>query len=150
VPGCPRDPASGRRSGPSARTSTRWAGRGRAIDVSEILHSDPTLTWGSLHGPTADGSPWAISRETTLRPGAPDAFHTYSALWLPGAIQMRLDGKPYWTYTPQDLGRARPWVFDHPFHLIMNVAVGGTTAGALTAATPFPTTMLVDWVRVTR
>ena len=55
-----------------------------------------------------------------------------------------------WTYTPQDLGRSKPWVFDHPFHLIMNVAVGGTTAGALTAATPFPTTMLVDWVRVTR
>jgi beta-glucanase (GH16 family) len=120
------------------------------IDVVEVLHSDQGLAWGSLHGPKPDGTPWAISRQATLAPLAHEGFHVYSALWVPGAIQMRLDGKPYWTYTPQDLGRDRVWVFDHPFHLIMNVAVGGVNAGALTPATPFPTTMLVDWVRVTR
>lgn len=129
--------------------SVGWPKSGE-IDVVEILHSDQGLTWGSLHGPKPDGSPWAISRQAPLAPLAHEGFHTYSALWVPGAIQMRLDGKAFWTYTPQDLGRKNVWAFNHPFHLILNVAVGGRNAGALSAATPFPTTMLVDWVRVTR
>jgi beta-glucanase (GH16 family) len=120
------------------------------IDVVEILHSDPMLAWGSLHGPAPGGGPFAVSREVALAQPATAGFHVYAMLWVPGAIQMRFDGRPYATYTPEDLGRARTWVFDHPFHLILNVAVGGRTAGALTEATPFPTTMLVDWVRVAR
>ena len=41
-----------------------------------------------------------------------------------------------------------PWVFDQPFHLLLNVAVGGTFVGSPDQFTPFPTAMLVDWVRV--
>ena len=121
------------------------------FDIVEILHSDPALAWGSLHGPAPDGGPFAVSREVALTPPAADGFRVYGALWVPGAIQMRVDGKPYVTYTPEDLGRARPWVYDKPFHLILNLAVGGTGSGPQPdATTPFPATMLVDWVRVRR
>jgi beta-glucanase (GH16 family) len=124
--------------------------RSGEIDIAELLHSNPLLIWGSLHGPAPKGGPYAVSRQAAVSRPLSDGFHTYGTRWVPGAIQMTLDSVPYTTYTPEDLGPARPWAFDHPFHLIMNVAVGGRTAGTLTAATPFPTTMLVDWVRVLR
>jgi beta-glucanase (GH16 family) len=40
------------------------------------------------------------------------------------------------------------WTFDHPNHLLLNLAVGGEWPGSPTSATPFPSTMLVVWVRV--
>ena len=50
--------------------------------------------------------------------------------------------------TPADLRPGARWVFDHPFFIILNVAVGGSFVGAPDASTQFPQTMLVDWVRV--
>ena len=40
------------------------------------------------------------------------------------------------------------WVFDHPFYIILNIAVGGNFVGPPDASTVFPQTMLIDWVRV--
>jgi beta-glucanase (GH16 family) len=40
------------------------------------------------------------------------------------------------------------WVFDNPFFLILNVAVGGSWPGAPDATTQFPQQMIVDYVRV--
>jgi len=40
------------------------------------------------------------------------------------------------------------WVFDHPFFLVLNIAVGGTWAGRPDASTTFPQALLVDYVRV--
>jgi len=39
-------------------------------------------------------------------------------------------------------------VFQHPFFIILNVAVGGRWVGSPDASTTFPQTMLVDYVRV--
>jgi beta-glucanase (GH16 family) len=39
-------------------------------------------------------------------------------------------------------------VYDHPFFLILNVAIGGRWPGNPDATTEFPQTMLVDYVRV--
>jgi beta-glucanase (GH16 family) len=41
-----------------------------------------------------------------------------------------------------------PWVFDHPFFVILNLAVGGNYVGSPDTSTSFPQSMLVDWVRV--
>jgi Glycosyl hydrolases family 16/Malectin domain len=129
--------------------SIGWPRAGE-IDVFEILGSDPTRIWGSVHGPAQAGGPYGVSRRIELPRSAADDFHTYGVLWVPGAIQMRLDGRRYATFTPEDLGPRRRWVFDQPFHVLLNVAVGGHGAGAPDATTPFPQTMLVDWVRMTR
>jgi hypothetical protein len=130
--------------------SIGWPESGE-IDVFEVLGSDPTKVAGSVHGPARLGRPYNLTRKVRLFASAAAAFHVYSAFWVPGAIQMRLDGMRYATFTPEDLGPSREWVFDQPFHLLLNVAVGGKGAGpAPDATTPFPATMLVDWVRVTR
>jgi glycosyl hydrolase family 16/malectin (di-glucose binding ER protein) len=130
--------------------SIGWPESGE-IDVFEVLGSDPTKVAGSVHGPSPTGRPYAVTRKVKLSTSAAEDFHVYSALWVPGAIQMRLDGQRYATSTPEDLGPGRVWVFDQPFHLLLNVAVGGTGAGPPPdATTPFPQAMLIDWVRVTR
>jgi beta-glucanase (GH16 family) len=52
--------------------------------------------------------------------------------------------------TPADLPRGTTWVFDHPFFLLLNVAVGGSWPGDPDASTTFPQDMVVDYVRVYR
>jgi beta-glucanase (GH16 family) len=126
-----------------------WPASGE-IDVFEILASDPLSIWGSVHGPRRQGRPYGASERIRLAQSAAADFHVYSVLWVPGAIQMRLDGVRYATYTPEDLGPHRHWVYDHPFHLLLNVAVGGKGSNPPQASTPFPATMLVDWVRVSK
>ncbi len=59
-----------------------------------------------------------------------------------------MDGNVYQTRTPADLG-GRTWVFDKPFFLILNLAVGGYWPGDPDGSTPFPGQLVVDHVRVT-
>jgi beta-glucanase (GH16 family) len=60
-----------------------------------------------------------------------------------------LDGRRYAEVTPGDL-RGQPWVFDHDFFLLLNVAVGRTSAPVPDESVSFPQRMLVDYVRVYR
>jgi beta-glucanase (GH16 family) len=76
------------------------------------------------------------------------AFHTYGVQWLPGSIQFSFDGRPYWSITAADLPAGSRWVFDHPFFLVLNIAIGGEWAGRPDASTTFPQALLVDYVRV--
>ena len=65
----------------------------------------------------------------------------------PDAIRWYLNDHLYSTVTPGDL-QGRPWVFDHDFFLLLNVAVGGTFSVTPDPSTAFPQTMLVDWIRI--
>jgi beta-glucanase (GH16 family) len=53
----------------------------------------------------------------------------------------------YLVQDASDLPEGGEWVFDHPFYLIMNLAVGGDWPGNPDATTPNPAEILVDWVR---
>ena len=66
--------------------------------------------------------------------------------WTANEIRWYVDGALYHTAEPDFV--SGPWVFNKPFYLILNVAVGGGFVGAPDASTTFPQTMLVDWVRV--
>jgi len=52
--------------------------------------------------------------------------------------------------TPADLPPGTKWVFDHPFFLLLNVAVGGGWPGDPDATTTFPQQMVVDYIRAYR
>jgi beta-glucanase (GH16 family) len=100
-----------------------------------------------VHGPGYSGAE-GISGTATLPSGAfADGFHVYGVDWRPGSISWTVDGTTYRTVTPADLGGDR-WVFDKPFFVILNVAVGGDWPGAPDRSSRFPQQMLVDWVRV--
>ena len=119
------------------------------IDIMEYRGQEPWIIHGSLHGPGySGGSPISASHTPTDGGTLYDEFHTYAVVWDASRIAFEVDGYTYQVVTPQQLPGSAPWVYDHPFFIILNVAVGGHYVGAPDAATQFPQTMLVDYVRV--
>ncbi|WP_307789219.1 RICIN domain-containing protein [Glycomyces salinus] len=118
------------------------------IDIMENIGSEPSTVHGTVHGPGYSGA-GGIGNSYTLPGGEQfaDGFHTFAVDWEPGSITWSVDGNVYSTLTPDDVG-GNEWVFDHPFFMIMNVAVGGNWPGYPDGSTQFPQTLLVDYVRV--
>ena len=120
------------------------------IDIMEYRGQEPTVVLGSVHGPGYSGGD-AISLRYDLVGDRFDAgFHVFSIKWSPDRIVWSVDDVPYFSVTPGDIPDGMDWVFDHPFFIILNVAVGGSFVGSPDSTTVFPQTMLVDWVRVYR
>ncbi|MEV4476678.1 RICIN domain-containing protein [Nonomuraea salmonea] len=122
-----------------------WPDNGE-IDIMENIGREPNTVHGTIHGPGYSGG-GGIGAGYTI--GAPfaDAFHTFAVDWSPNLIVWYVDGVEFQRRTPADLGGNR-WVFDHPFFMIMNVAVGGNWPGYPDGSTTFPQTLTVDYVRV--
>jgi beta-glucanase (GH16 family) len=121
------------------------------IDIMENVGFEPSRIHGSLHGPGYSGSN-PLSGFYTLpnQDRFSDGFHTFAIEWEPGKIRFYVDDVLYETQTAGDVPAGAPWAFDHPFFLVLDVAVGGYWPGDPNATTPFPATMLVDYVRVYR
>jgi beta-glucanase (GH16 family) len=116
----------------------------------ENIGSQPSVNHGSLHMPAAGTTNdsqltgmYALANNVKLG----DGFHTYAVEWSAAAIQFYVDDTLYETQTPS-AATGRTWEFDHPFFILLNVAVGGQFPCAPDTTTTFPQTMKVDWVRV--
>jgi beta-glucanase (GH16 family) len=120
------------------------------IDVMENIGKEPDVIHGTVHGPTSQpGQATNDGGNTTMNAPFSGDFHTYVVDWSADAIAFSVDGgPPYFTVTPADLKSGETWVFDQPFFLLLNLAIGGTWSGDPDATTTFPQTMIVDWVRV--
>lgn len=125
---------------------------GGEIDIMEAIGDLGNQADAFLHGPIGSTNPnsndqqWDayVSSVTAFAAG----FHTYGVIWKPNSITWTLDGVPWNTATPAKFPRNYPWVYNgHAFHIIFDEAVGGWP-GNPNAATVFPATMQVDWVRV--
>lgn len=119
------------------------------IDIMEHIGREPSNVYGTLHGPGYSGAQ-GISASYSLPPPKKfsDDYHTYAVEWEPNVLRFYVDGLLYKTRTPADLPAGKTWVFNHPFFLIINLAVGGFWPGEPDATTVFPQQMLVDYVRV--
>jgi beta-glucanase (GH16 family) len=120
------------------------------IDVMENIGKEPGINHGSLHGPSSTNRASDLTKTITLPNGKhlSDGFHLYAVEWEPRVVRFYLDSNLYATFTSAQWPAGGAWVFDHPFFIILNVAVGGDWPGAPDVATKFPQTMLVDYVRV--
>jgi beta-glucanase (GH16 family) len=129
--------------------STGWPNCGE-IDIMEMLDQAPGTVYGTIHGPeTGSSSAYTVQGKVTSPTSLAGSFHTYGIVWSPGSITWTLDGTPYSTVSRSALPAADQWVFDaQRFHLVLDLAVGGSWAGAPSAATQFPAKLNVDWVRV--
>ena len=121
------------------------------IDVMENIGREPSTVHGTIHGPGYSGG-GGIGAAFALPGGAPvaDDFHVFAVEWEAAAIRWYVDGTLYQTRTTADLPAGQHWAFDHPFFILLNVAVGGSWPGSPDGTTVFPQTMLVDYVRVYR
>jgi beta-glucanase (GH16 family) len=125
-----------------------WPGSGE-IDIMENVGFEPSKVHGSLHGPGYSGA-HPLTGVYTLPNGKKfsDGYHIFAVEWEPAAIRFYVDDVLYETQTPASLPPQTRWVYDHPFFVLLNVAVGGKWPGNPDASTVFPTSMLVDYVRV--
>ncbi len=116
------------------------------IDVMEHVGREPRRLYGTIHGPGYSGAE-GFGRVLDLPRDLADDFHVFAVDWEAGRLRWSLDGVVYHEAGPQDVAPA-DWVFEHPFFLVLNVAVGGDFGGPVGETTTFPQTMAVDYVRV--
>jgi len=119
------------------------------VDIMENIGREPTLIHGTMHGPGYSGGN-GIGGPASLPGNAAyaAAFHVYAVEWEMNNIRWYVDGTQYFATTPASIPAGTSWVYDHPFFVIMNVAVGGGFPGNPDGTTTFPQTMVVDYVRV--
>jgi beta-glucanase (GH16 family) len=118
------------------------------IDILETIGAPDTM-YSTLHGPGYSGAK-GISAKFPLPAGESvhTAFHLYAVEWSPNDIKFFFDDHLIAHRTPADLPPNTTWVYDHPFYILLNLAVGGNWPGSPDDTTVFPQQMLVDYVRV--
>lgn len=116
------------------------------IDIMEQKGQNSNITYGSLHGPGYAGEN-AVTSPYALQNGRFDTdFRVYAVEWGEDFIDFFVDDYLYKRVTPDDV--TGEWVYNQPFYLLLNVAIGGYFVGSPNANTPFPQSMIVDYVRV--
>jgi beta-glucanase (GH16 family) len=127
--------------------TAHWPGAGE-IDIMENIGREPGTVHGTIHGPGYSGSK-GIGAPYSLPSGRfADDYHIYAIEWEPNQIRFYVDDHLYETRTPADLPQGTKWVYDHPFFILLNCAIGGGWPGNPDATSMFPQKMLVDYVRV--
>lgn len=116
------------------------------IDILENKGSEPTIVAGSLHGPGYSGGNPVTKQFQLTNDRFENDFHIFGIEWTKDYVNHYVDGVLYNHIIRDDV--PGEWVFDQPFYIILNLAVGGNFDGAPTDATIFPNQMLVDYVRV--
>lgn len=116
------------------------------IDIMEYRGQEPNLVHGTAHGPGYSGGA-AVTKSFGFTNDRFDVdFHVFAIEWGEDYIDYYVDDTLYQRIKPEDV--AGEWVYNQPFFIILNVAVGGNYVGFPTPQTPFPQTMLVDYVKV--
>src|SRR5712691_11668597 len=129
-------------------SSVGWPKCGE-IDIMENIGKEPGTVHGSLHGPSSVSRTSDATAAFSLPAGQnfADDFHLYAVEWEPGTIRFYVDSNLYATFTQSQWPTGGTWAFDHPFFILLNVAVGGDWPGSPDTTTIFPQQMLVDYVR---
>ncbi|MEZ4472838.1 MAG: glycoside hydrolase family 16 protein [bacterium] len=117
------------------------------IDVMEFRGQRPDESTGAVHGPGYEGGQ-ALGGVSTAVADLSLDFHVFSVEWDARGIVWAVDDVVFHRVFPASLPPGAPWVFDHPFFLILNLAVGGSYVGPPDATTVFPQALRVDYVRV--
>ncbi|GAA4047257.1 hypothetical protein GCM10022282_04770 [Agromyces indicus] len=116
------------------------------IDVMEFVGRLPNEIFGTIHGPGYSGGQ-SYGGIYDFGAPVPGDWHEFAVEWTPEEIVWSVDGIVYHQADPADVA-PNEWVFDHPFSLLTNVAIGGNFGGALGDDLEFPQSLTVDYVRV--
>ncbi|MFL9875787.1 RICIN domain-containing protein [Paraburkholderia megapolitana] len=133
--------------------SVGWPASGEQ-DIMEWVQSyGPNKTSSTVHGPGYSGANGIGSQFTFPNGGRVDdaSYHTYGVIWTQNMMQFYRDNpeQPYFTITPSNIPAGTQWVFNQPFYLLLNLAIGGGGfPGTTDGSTPSTGTILVDYVRV--
>lgn len=129
-------------------TSVGWPACGE-IDIMEMIGSVPGRVHGTVHWGNSFAQRQSKGNSVALTLGRKyaDEFHVYSIIWKEDEITFLLDDKAFLTITPEDMN-GQNYPFNQPFYFVLNIAVGGNWPGSPNASTPFPSHVIVDYIRV--
>ena len=127
-----------------------WPNSGE-IDIMEHVGYQEGHIHGTVHSKAFHWTVWNQRKGRILIDNVADEFHVYSLEWTPERIDIYVDDTVYLTYINEGNGWEE-WPFDQPFHMILNLAIGGAwgKAGGPIDDSIFPQRMLIDYVRVYR
>jgi beta-glucanase (GH16 family) len=122
-----------------------WPNSGE-IDISEGLGRTPYLTYATIHGPgffggTSIGTTRANSKKLSAD------YHIYGINWIEDSIEWTFDGEVIFKQSRESIA-PKTWVFNQPFSLILNVAMGGEFGGEIGKDARSGLQMKIDWIRV--
>jgi beta-glucanase (GH16 family) len=115
------------------------------IDIMEWVGKAPLEALGTLHGPGYFGD-HGCGGKLIFDESLAGQWHEFSINWKPGSISWFVDGKEYFSATPESVS-PNQWVYDHPFYVLLNLAVGGNLGGPLSPDLPDSNKLLVDYIR---
>ncbi len=125
-----------------------WPLKGE-LDIMENHGSNPRSTSSAVHGPGYSGkTPFVHDIQLANNGSFSAGFHLFAVEWDGTAVRFYVDNALHYTVSRQEVERHGAWVFDQPFSVLMNLAVGGTFDGNPLSDAILPATMLVDYVRV--
>jgi beta-glucanase (GH16 family) len=116
------------------------------IDIMEYVSRRPNEVFGTLHGPGYSGGA-AFGDIYTFAGPVADTYHTFAIEWTTDSIDWYVDDIKFHEAIPANVD-PNEWVFNHPFFIILNTAIGGNFGGAIDDSMTFPQDTLVDYVRV--
>jgi beta-glucanase (GH16 family) len=121
-----------------------WPAAGE-IDFMEYVSRLPNEIFGTVHGPGYNGGN-AFGDIYDFGEPVYDDYHTFVTEWEPGKITWYVDGIQYHQAEPSDV--SGPWVFEKPFYLLLNFAIGGNFGGPVDPANTYPQEYVLDYIRV--
>lgn len=132
---------------PSTYEYGGWPNSGE-IDIMETTGYNPSNILGTIHTGdynhmigTQRGSNTRVSNSTT-------DYNLYQMEWTDTYVRMMVNGKAYFTFYKNTTDPSyMKWPFDQPFHLLLNVAMGGSMGGSISSLF-VEGSMDVDYVRV--
>ena len=116
------------------------------IDIMEWVGKAPLEALGTLHGPGYFGDN-GCGGKLVFDESLAGQWHEFSINWKPGQISWFVDEKEYFSATPESVS-PNEWVYDHPFYLLLNMAVGGNLGGPVDPELPDSNKLLVDFIRL--
>ena len=126
----------------------KWPDDGE-IDIMEQVGAEPNLIYASLHTKLFNHTIKTQRSAQQPVPTSCTAFHVYQLDWRPDSITIGVDGRGILRVLNDQPGGKGAWPFDTPYHLILNLAIGGNWAGAKGIDdAAMPQRMEVDYVRV--
>src|SRR5215203_981152 len=106
--------------------SKGWPASGE-IDIMEHIGKEPDHIYSTVHAPGYSGGNGVGSNIITSADSLRNDFHVYAIEWEENEIRWYFDDQQYFKITPEDV--PGEWIFDHPFFIILNLAVGGRWPG---------------------
>jgi beta-glucanase (GH16 family) len=115
------------------------------IDIMEYVGKNPQTLYTTLHTEDSHGN--SINAKVTKIPNIEEGFHLFAIDWTKESISFYVDDLLVYTFNPA-LKNENTWPYDHPFYIIINMAIGGNFGGPEVDDTIFPQQYIVDYVKV--